>query len=134
MEQIGNSATSRDVSDLHRKEEFVGDIARKESTQTTLNHHFNKMLMSLLPFHRANRLIMKMRLSLIVGFGGLLIFQDVLHQIMQLGHCLFLISMIRNQVMMVHSTSKRRGSRPLLVARCVCLKKTMRASTNKMLF
>ena len=58
MEQIGNSATSRDVSDLHRKEEFVGDIAQKESTQTTLTHHFNQMLMSLLPFHRANRLIM----------------------------------------------------------------------------
>ena len=58
MEQIGNSATSRDVSDLHRKEEFVGDIARNESKKTTLTHHFNQMLMSLLPFHRANRLIM----------------------------------------------------------------------------
>lgn len=58
MEQIGNSATSRDVSDLHRKEEFVGDIARNESKKTTLTHHFNQMLMTLLPFHRANRLIM----------------------------------------------------------------------------
>jgi len=74
------------------------------------------------------------RRSLIVGFGGLLVFQDVLHQIMQLGHCLFLISMVRNQVMMMHSTSKRRGSRPLACCPSCLPEKTMRASTNKMLF
>lgn len=114
-----------------------GGICRRHSSKRINADNINISLQSNANVTSATPLCQSIdyvRRSLIVGFGCLLVFQDVLHQIMQLGHCLFLISMIRNQVMMVHSTSKRRGSRPLLVARRACLKKTMRASTNKMLF
>jgi methionine synthase I (cobalamin-dependent) len=35
MEQRGNDAASRDAPHMPRNEEFVGDIVRKESRQTT---------------------------------------------------------------------------------------------------
>ena len=71
MEQRRNDVVTRDVTIKSTREEFVGNIAQKTSTQQTTT-------MSLLSLRLVDQLtmIMKKRRDLIHGFGSL---RDVMH-------------------------------------------------------